>query len=80
MNQRGAILLMTVVVVGAIAGVATLAVLASGIDSTIIGSEYAYSTRAKTLTDGCAEDALLTIKNNNAFTGTATNYNQLGRL
>lgn len=70
LNRKGMILLLTVIIVGAVAGAISMTLLASGVDNTIVSGEYDQSTSAKSLADSCAEEALLYIRDNNSFTGT----------
>lgn len=70
MSQKGAVLLLTVLIISAVSAAIVATMVVIGIDSTTLGAEYSYSERAQAAADGCAEQALIEIYSTNSFTGT----------
>ncbi len=71
-NQQGYIALLAVLIVGAAATAIALTLLSTGTDaqrSTLITQQ---STQARQLANACAEEALLVIHDNTAYTGTGS--------
>jgi hypothetical protein len=69
-EQGGYVAIMAVLIVGAIATAVGLALLNSSVDSQRNASVAQRSYQARGLVHSCAEDALQTIHDNTAYTGT----------
>jgi hypothetical protein len=65
MNQRGAILLLTVLVIGALSGTIVTSLTLSGIDSAKLANQYSDSITNHYTNESCVEAALLKIKSDN---------------
>jgi hypothetical protein len=62
MNQKGAILLLTVLVIGALSGAIVTSLTLSGIDNAKLANNYTASATAQSANESCIETALLKIK------------------
>ena len=71
-KDRGAVLLITVLIVSAISASIASSLILIGTDNLQISNNFSDSAKAKALVDSCAETALARIKTDNAITG---NYN-----
>ena len=70
MNERGAVLLLSVIIMGAIAVSVVSALIVGGIDNTQLSAQQQAATEAQTQAELCVEEALLQVKNSNTVSGT----------
>ena len=68
-NQRGYILLLSVLVLGAVGLAITLSLLLTGLDASRTVSVSDRASESKALADACAEEALQQIRSNTAYAG-----------
>jgi len=72
MNKKGFVLLITVLVIGAVATAIAVGLLNLGSGVTVSSIYLEQSFQAKALADACAEEGLQQIRDNTAFAGTGT--------
>lgn len=70
--QRGYVVLLTVLIVGAVALAIATTLLVSGIDAARSAATEEWSRVARAMSDGCAEEALEQIREASSFTGYGT--------
>ena len=71
-NQRGYIILISVLIVGAVGLAIALSLLLLGVGSSRTSFALEQSFQAKALANACAEEALIQIRNSTPFSGTDT--------
>lgn len=71
-NNRGYVLLMSVLILGAVGIAITVSLLLFGTGNLSTLNYWQKSTQAKAITDGCTEEALQQIRDNSSYSGTVT--------
>ncbi len=69
-NNRGYVLLMSVLILGAVGIAITASLLLFGTGNMSTLNYWQQSTQAKAIADGCAEEALQQIRDNSSYSGT----------
>lgn len=64
--------LLTILILGSIASVSAITLLSMGINQIKSSSSFNNATLARSLTSACAEEALMEIRNDTAFSGTGS--------
>ncbi|MDD3646959.1 MAG: hypothetical protein PHS44_00455 [Candidatus Dojkabacteria bacterium] len=73
-KQNGAALLVSLLVISALALVLAIAVNLSAVDEVLRSSQGRSSLRSRTIADSCLEEAMLRLKRNSSYMGETLNF------